>query len=396
MSDREKLLAGLVGGLLVLFLCFGVLRSVQSGLKTRQAKIDSMNRKIKEERDKNAFALEDAMQVRQFKLRSLPADSDQAHLEFSHWLEKQVEDVGLEEDIVQFVDFTQRKEDYEELSYTVSGAGDVRQVTELLYRIQSADTLHSIKRLTVRKQGDDANKLKLNMTVAALSMEDLDEPKVSIGTQADAKLAKSLEEYKEAIVIRNVFAPGNNAPRLKLPRSQTVELGKELNLALNASDVDGHGLDYALLKGPDDSAQVNGGKLTWKPSELGDYEFEIQVEDRGLPSKRDVATLRIQVVPERKREAPKREEFDDATVTELTGVVQGPRDPGLRILLKVQSKDEFLSLGEGDSIDVGQWQGTVKSIKGRKAVLESEDGKVYELGLGDILANAEPMGEGRR
>ena len=385
MSDREKLLGLLVGLLLAVFAVFGVFRSVQSGLRARTANITNMNRKIQQEEEKKALGLKDAVLVQQFKLRSLDANPDKAHLDFSHWLEMQVEEVGLNRKLVRYNDVRKSTDDYKELTYTVSGEGNIRQVRDLLYRIQSADTLHRVERFSLRQANDELKQLKLELGIAALSMGDIEEPKTPVGTVVESKLGKTLEDY-DVIVTRNIFAPANNAPKFKSLARQTVELGKQLKFPLSATDADGHSLSYRLLDSPDDSAKVEKRNLVWKPEKLGDYEFEVEVEDDGVPSKTDIATVRVQVVPERKREA--KEEFDDATVTELTGVVKGPRDNGLRIWLKVQSKDEHLSLGEGEEFHVGKWQGRVRSISRKMAVLETEDGQVYELGLGGILANA--------
>ena len=394
MSNREKILGLLVGVLLAAFAVFGVFRSVQNGMRSRQAKIANMNNKIRQEENKKMLGLEDAHLVREFKLRSLDASADKAHLDFSHWLETQVEEVGLSPKMVRYNDIRKSTDDYRELTYTVTGEGNIKQVRDLLYRIQSADTLHRVERFSLRQANEESKKLKLELNIAALSMGDIEgAKKTPVGTMVETKLGKTLEDY-DVIVTRNIFAPANNPPKFKSLRTQTVELGKQFDFQLSATDVDGHQLSYRLLESPD-GAKLAKRNLKWKPSELGDYEFEVEVEDDGVPSKRDVATVRVRVIPERKA-SPKREEFDDATVTELTGVVKGPRDDGLRIWLKVQSKDELLFLGEGDEINVGKWQGTVKSIQRKMALLESADGDVFELGLGGILANATPLqGESR-
>lgn len=390
MSDREKLLAVVVGSLLAFFMVFGVFRSVQSGMRTRNNKIFNLQKKIQQEEEIKLQALADANLVREFKIRSLDVDPEKAHLDFSHWLEKQVEEIGLYPKMVRYNGVRQSTDDYKELTYLVTGEGNIKQITDLLYRIQATDTLHRVERFSLR-QGNKASQLKLEMNVAALSMGDVDAPKVDVGVISKSKLGKSLEEYHEAIVVRNVFAPANNAPKFASLGTQTVELGKQLDFAMNATDADGHELSYRLLDSPDDSAKLKGRNLLWKPSKVGEYKFQVEVQDDGLPAKNDVATVRVKVVPESK---PKpKEAFDEATVTKLSGFVQGPNEVGPRIWLNVQSDGENLSLGAGDEINVGNWRGIVKSVYPQRnlVVLESEDGSAYELKLGGTLADAKPV-----
>lgn len=392
MSQRERVLAIAVGGLLGLFALFMVFRGVQNGLRTRDSQLTSLQRKIGREENAKVLALRDQRLVRDFKLRSLNADPEQAHLEFDHWLEQQVKEVGLQRGTVRWNDFRRATEDYKELTYTVLGDGNIKQVTDLLYRIQAADTLHRIERFSLR-QGADPGKLKLELSIAALSMGEVDAPKAAVGKIVESKLGKSLEEYKAAIVTRNMFAPANNAPKWELDKSKTVELGKQLDWNLKATDADGHGLEFRLVDAPE-KAEIKNRKLVWKPSELGEYTFEVEVTDDGVPAKTDVATVKVKVIPERvaPQEKPK-DEFDEATVTKLTGFVQGPTYVGPKIWLYLQSEGENLTLGAGDKIDIGKWQGVVKAVKpdSNVAWLESADGESFELALGQTLSDAKPM-----
>ena len=282
------------------------------------------------------------------------------------------------------------------MTYTLTGEGDLTQITELTYLILAADTLHRIEQFAIRP-GPKTGKLKIDMTIAALSMDnflDSPQPKTAIGEIVEAKLPKTLDEYQDIISVRNLFAPGNNSPKFENDTSKTVELGERLDWRMKAKDPDGHELEYKLVESPDDSAEMKRGKLTWKPDELGEYEFKVEVRDDGVPAKTDVATLTVKVIPEKKREEKKKpEEFDDATQAIVTAILQGPRNPDPRIVFNVRTKDERILLVAGDKIDIGKWQGVVKAVDPAKAValLESEDGKSYELEIGQALSDAQPI-----
>ena len=391
MSNREKLLGLVVGVLLGVLVVYGVVRGVQNGLRSRQNKISSLTKKIQQEQERKLQATADAKEVLEFKRRSLDADPDTAHLDFNHWLDGQAEEVGLKEKIVRYNGIRQNTGDFKELTYNLRGDGNLQQVTDLLYRIQAADTLHRIERFSLR-QSSRSNLLALDLSVSALSMGDVEgQEKVAVGTISESKLNRSKADYEEAVVVRNIFAPANNAPRFGNLRPQTVELGRELELNLNATDADGHALSYSLLEAPDDDAEIQGRRLFWKPSELGNYEMKLEVVDDGLPAKSDITTVSVRVVPQREREAPP-PAFDAATVTRFSGVVW-PTDDVPRMWLIVQSEDQNLSLAAGDAINIGTWQGKVKSVDADKnrAVLEAEDGQAYELALGQNLSEATPL-----
>jgi len=394
MSDREKLLGIVVGALLLFFAGFGIFRSVKSGFTTRNANISNLDSQIEKTKSAKLQALQAANLVQQYKMRSLNSDLEKANLEFDKWLKRQVQEVGLKHEFVRYNGVRAKKDAYKELTYTANGEGDITQITDLVYRIQASDTLHRIETFAIRP-GPKSGKLKLEMIVAALTMGDLNspQPKAAIGEIVEGKLPKTLDEYQDIISVRNLFAPGNNSPKFDDETSKTVELGKRLDWKMNAKDPDGHELEYKLVESPDDSAKLEKGKLEWKPKELGKYEFQVEVRDDGVPAKTDIATLTVKVVPEEKKEEKKVEDFDDATQAFITAFLQGPRNPDPRIVLDVRSKDERIRLVAGDKIDIGKWQGVVKAVDAVKAValLESEDGKAYELGIGQALSEAQPV-----
>lgn len=397
MSDREKLLGYAVGGLLAIFLLFGVYRMVDASLEKKRTEINDLNAVLKTERITNKAAKSDQLLVQEFQRRSLPSNLESAHLEFVHWLEQQVKEVGLTKDSVNFDSIPRTKEQFKELSYTLTGVGDVRQVTELLYRIHAAKTLHRIRTFDLVKQ-KDANLLKVNIRVDALSMPDLpnNEQKVAIGDIATDKLAMPLEDYRDLITQRNAFSPANQPPRFDSLRTQEVELGSRLSYNLKAEDPEGHDLLFELGEDAPSSMDISkSGTLTWRPREEGEFEFKVYVTDSGIPAKEDVATLKVRVVPEREPEPREaEEEFDEATVAVLTAIVQGVQDPMPQMCVYNRGKDESLYLQQGDAIKIGKWSGKVLSVDpDRNIVRLSNDEGEFELRLGEALSDARLVDE---
>lgn len=391
MSDREKILGIAVGGLLALFAVFGIYRMVNSGFESKHEEIVDLDSKLKVEKGINLAAMRDRAEVAEFQRRSLPGNAEAAHLEFVHWLELQVKEVGLTKESVNFDAIPRTKEKFKELSYTVMGLGDIRQVSELLYRIHSADNLHRVRTLDLVKQ-KEANQLKINMRVDALSMADMEgTPKVPVGEVDKTKLAMSLDEYRDILSARNLFSPANQAPRFARLRTQEVEIGKRLSYKVSAEDPEEHDLVFQIGEDAPSSMDISkSGTLTWRPKEEGEYEFKVYVADKGIPSKEDVATLKVRVIPEREPEPEeKEEEFDDATLAILTAIVQGARDPMPQMCMYLRSKDESKYLQQGDRIRIGKWKGEVVEVDpDRNLVRLSNDEGEFELRLGEALADA--------
>ena len=102
MSDREKLLGLVIGGLLGLFAIFGVYRIVSGGISSKESQITSLREDLKKKNETNRNAKHDLAMVNEYMARSLPADPTTAHRLFVAWLEDQVKSAGLEKDAVRF------------------------------------------------------------------------------------------------------------------------------------------------------------------------------------------------------------------------------------------------------------------------------------------------------
>ena len=79
---------------------------------------------------------------------------------------------------------------------------------------------------------------------------------------------------------------------------------------------------------PEDMEITESGRLTWRPKELGEYQFFVYVKDTGIPSKEIKETIKVKVIPEPEKEPEQREDpFDAAKLAVMTAIVQGPKSP---------------------------------------------------------------------
>lgn len=393
MSDREKLLGIVIGALLVLFAGFGTYRTVSNGLRTKHARIETLKTDLGKAKQENKDAKHAQQQVSWYQQRALPGDTAMAHREFVNWLEDQVQAVGLEKDAIKSDPLPKSKDVHKQLSYSVTGVGDIRQITQLFYKIHAAETLHRIRSFDLIR---DQNKLKLTMWVDALTMPDNPQlPKVPIGEVTETKVARSLAEYEQKITQRNLFSPGNQAPQLRSLGTENVALGDALNYQIRATDPDDDELTFELGEEAPASARLSrSGRLTWNPEELGEYEFKIYVTDEGIPSKEDVGTLLVKVIPKKEEEPAVEDEFDESKVAMFTGIVQGPQDANPRMWMYLRDKDESQILQPGDRIRIGKWRGEVLVVDPDRNVarIQTDEGE-FILKLGEALADAKLVEE---
>lgn len=395
MSDREKLLGIAVGALLTLFAFFGIYKMVDSGLKAKRNEINNLAVKHKQAKGRNNLMKRDRQMVEEYRKRSLPGDLNVAHREFVHWLQQNVKDVGLTRESVRFHGMPTTKKEHKELSYNVSGVGNIKQITELLHRFYSVENLQRISSLNLQKQ-KEANQLKLDMVVSAISLPSNDpSTKIPIGTVSKDRLPKSLEDYLATITARNMFSPGNLPPKIERGRIDDVELGSRLRHSLKAEDPDGDDIEFELSEDAPEWLEISkSGALRGRPpEELKEYEFTVFVQDTGFPPKKDERKFKFAVVE--KPEPPRRErreesEFDDATTTFLTMITSKGGNP--EVCLSVRSLDEKHYLVPGDEFEIGTWSAKLTEVEPRRnrIRLTSEEGE-FTLSLGQVLAEAKQI-----
>ena len=411
MSNREKILGFATAGVLGLFVIYGLYSMVTSRFDAKDSEIMSLQQRLSKEKLEQEKGRRARNLLYEFRKRSLAEEPDDAHREFVHWLENQVKTAGLQKESVRFQGVPATKKPYKELTYNVSGVGDIKQLTSLLYHIHAADTLHRVRNLNVRRQ-KDTNQLKIDFVVDAMSMNDFDPEelqkerggkiapeqlaelikKTPVGTQAEDKLTMSLDDYKSKIDTRNSFSEANLPPKLTTKTRQEVELGQRLSLSLKAEDPEEDDVTYELDADAPESARLSeSGRLTWQPDEEGEFEFKVYLTDSGIPAKESTATILVKVTPEKVEEAPPQEDpFDAAKLAVMTAIVQGPKSPKPQMCMYLRSEDEYQYLAAGDDIEIGKWSGVVVSVDPDASIarIKTDDG-VYVLALGQALADAE-------
>jgi hypothetical protein len=389
MSQRERTLAIAVGALVVLIGGFWVFRKVEAGFSLREQTLNRL-RSEKSQRERLITSGKLAEQrLERYLERSLPPDPALTERLYLDWLVKSVNDLGFTEPKVNPISggLRSKTDAFQAKAFTVSGVGSLEQLTRFLHQFYSVDYLHRIKALAVTPR--DSKILGFNMTVEALSLADAPE-RDALHLPPSQRLASGdVEAYLDAICGRNMFGPPNMPPRLTVA-GQPAQTNRAVTIAPSASDPDqGDRLTYSWESEDIDGAQFDAqtGRLTWIPTQPGEYEVTITVHDDGVPSRTSESQVKISVTdPPQPVAAPVAENkppYDQVQFTYLTGFIESNGEPMVWMIDRRTNKHYWLR--EGEKFQVGTFEGQVKQIGNMEVEFEWYNRQAV-VTLGDNLA----------
>jgi hypothetical protein len=399
MTKREKLLAAMVGSLILA----GGLMYGMTALSRTIAQKRSQALNLETQIDQKQLAVRQSFlaadRLALYERRSLPPDLELARSLYQTWLLKAVTDVGLSEPNVNVVSSQSHRGLYNQLGFTVSGRGDIRQLTKLLYAFYEADYLHRIRRLHVKRiQG--ARQLDIAMAIDAVSLPTAAHVD-GLSEHESGRLAYGdLEKYFETILSRNLKGPPNNPPEFESISDQRVAANSSVSFTVRARDPDRHDqLRYSM-----DADGISGvefdrrsGQFRWRPTKPGDYRVTFHVTDDGFPPQSASQRVRISVTepPPPPAPTPKPPEplvtkpsFALAKFAYVTAITQvnGQR----QTWISLRSEGTTLKLFEGDEFQVGQVPVTVRRIENSTVEMEAEVlEKRLRVKLGQSLADGD-------
>ena len=395
MTPRERLLTAIVGGLMAILVGYWGYSQIASSFRRRAAQ----RRQVIEETQRKQQILDRAIRTSQqmshYESMSLPSNLEIARSQYQGWLSEILTLTEMQDPQVKVIAETRRADGSTILSLSVSGKGDLRQVTQLLAKFYEIHLLHRIRILPLRPV-PETKWLDVNMTVDALILASAPENQDLDVTSRSPLADVDMEALTRPILERNFFAAQNRAPFLGVADEHRVEVGKMWTLGLDGSDPDTlDRLTYRLLAGPDTvRLDASSGALVWKPEEEGLFSVKVAVTDDGIPQLSTEKTLTVDVVPPApepemtaEEEAAEREaaKFDDARFTYAIASVDVSGDA--QIWLQIRTKGEMQRLRVGDRVSIGSVDGTITKITSRGFEWES-DGATRMVTLGDPLVPA--------
>lgn len=390
MTKREKTLAALVGMLLVLACLFYGFRILSREFNDRSNQLRALEGQVRDKHRAVMFSQPAADRMRLYERRALPANVEKARSLYQTWLLKSVTDVGFQEPNVNVVASASSRDLYHQLGFTVSGRGNIKQLTEFLYSFYSADYLHRIRRLHAKRILGSKN-LDVAMAIEALSLPTANHID-RLSNFPSGRLAQGeRDDYLQAILARNLSGPPNQEPRIGQIGDRTVHTGDELSFEVAATDPDPlDRLAFDMLAPDLDDAQLDprSGRFRWVPRQPGEYELAVSVSDDGFPPKTQTQTVLVTVTdppPESPAPPEAKPSFDLARFAFVTAITNSGGRHQTWISLRTEGK--MLRLHEGEQFNVGQVPVTVRQIDDRGVELEAAVlEKRFRVGLGQNLA----------
>lgn len=172
MNAREKILAGIVGGILgVLVLGFGVRAVLLKPLREIDKRtLSARDRLAKIQAERRAcFAAED--RLRDLNLRAFADTVDQASAKSGELLTKYILKSGLHEDEFTRLPVGPRKlRGAQEIGWSVQGEGPLTDVVDLLFELQESPHLHRLDGVTA-SEGEFPGMVKVRFRYLTLVMD---------------------------------------------------------------------------------------------------------------------------------------------------------------------------------------------------------------------------------
>jgi hypothetical protein len=392
MNRREKILAAIVAAFLVVAgLNFGTARVFRmfTDRSDRIAEIeeDLKSKEVMKHRGTVARRLLDV-----YEKRSLPSDPVLANSRYRAWLHDWVEKSNIQAANVKHVMTRPFRDSHDRHTFSVSCQADLPQLVQLLFEFYSTDYLHRIKHMSARPQ--QGKILSLAFTIEAVSLPKAEKDK-ELGEMPSQRLAfDNLDDYINVIVNRNLYSPANQPPTLADSGPHRGYLNQPMSIRPRADDPEENQVSFRLGEDRPDGMTIDeeSGRIEWTPSEKGEFEVLVYAIDDGIPAKETSQAIRIEVTdPPPAEPIQTRPSFDDAKYTFVTGIVEvnGQR----QVWLTIRTEGKWLRLREGDSFQVGSFEGKIAKIHPRHVEIESEN-TLVSVRYGQSINDGEILSEG--
>jgi hypothetical protein len=257
---------------------------------------------------------------------------------------------------------------------------------KLLHAFYAKDYLHRISKISIAKaRVGEGMQITMNIDAIALRAAAAD---AAAPESTSWRVDPSVTAYLEPIMNRNFFEPLNQAPRYDGQAIVEAIVGRSTPVPLTFKDNEGHRMRYEFVEAPPEYATLDQRSGTLKIDSAEKREFEVLVRaiDDGYPNRSTEQKLMVKVVdpPPPPEPEPPKPEFDDATQTVLTALVQGQ---DRRAWMNVRTRGKTLKLRIGDEFEIGSVKGKVTDIDATTVELEI-DGRRYTLKPNDNLSEA--------
>jgi hypothetical protein len=388
MTPREKVLSIGVGVALTVAVSSYAWSSIQKGFALKQARVDQLRSDIMKRDTAITDGLMDRNKLTAITPMSLPSNSEQAVADYNEWIIDWLAKAELASPKQTYIGETPEKGVYRRFKFQVSGRGTLENLTSLLYDYYQKNYLHRISQLKISLVPREAYQLDIMLVSEVLAL-DVASKTQPVPTGTSHRIKRSLAEYSNEIVGRNLFSPANHPPRWSETATTEAVRGSPFNFDPGAKDVDaGQKVSYEIVGDAPQGLQIGkeGSGIAWMPDKVGTYTVTLKATDNGLPRQSSEQKLTINVVdPPPVAEPIKEVKMDIASQAEISFLGSGREGPEAWVRSKLEGKTTYLKIG--DKLTLGSVDGTVVAIGANYMELETE-GKKWTVGLDENLADA--------
>ncbi len=212
MTPREKILSFGVGGAILFAVGNYAFNSIIRGFRDKQSRIESLVRDIAQRDTSITDGIMDRNKLTALTPMSLPSNSEQAVADYHEWLIDLIETAQLKSPDQKFIGEIPEKGIFKKYKFSVVGRGTIENLTKLLYTFYEKNYLHRIASLKISPVPREPYQLDITMTMDVLGLD------VASATQSPPsgqshRIKRSLAEYNQDVVGRNLFSSANQPPR---------------------------------------------------------------------------------------------------------------------------------------------------------------------------------------
>ena len=399
MTQREKTLAGVTAGSLIVALLFGMFFWFLNSYNDNVAVLQGLDSRISDQENLTLQGVQAATRKRYYIETSPTNRISDARNQYIAWLKKTFrENIGVNLTGVDPGRNLTLKSDSkvvaEQMLFTIRPSVTLKQLVEFLNAFYSVDTLHRIKLLKLTPKTQSAGKkrtrtglLSTQIQIEVLVLKDGVKRDQFATVYRDAGIP--IEKAMETIVRRDVFGAANNSPTLKVNKSSSYTSGKSVSINVTASDADEEDvLSMELIQSEVEEAKLKPdakgkkAKLMIPGQPAGKYEFVIRVTDDGLPAKSTEQKVQLTFKDPRKPTPPKPKPppVKMALETRITGNLKNA-DGSWCVLIKSRMDGQSYRLTKGESFELDKREWEVTDIT-RDSATFSVEGQEVELQRG--------------
>jgi len=389
VTQREKVLS--VGFSIAIVFVIGHygLQSIRKGFEAKSNEVDRLRSEITRRETVTTDGLLDRLKINAVVSGSLPTNKEKAGADYRSWLITLINDSGLSQSKQMLIGDTVEKGVYRKLKFSVSGRGTIENLTKLLHQFYSKNYLHRISQLKISLVPREPYQLEILLISEVLALDSASPTQPAPG-DSSYRITKSIDQYNQVIVDRNLFSPANHPPTLPQTASTQAIKGESLSYNPTASDTDpGQTIRYEFVGEHPEEMKIDSisGALAWTAPTTGSFDVTLRAIDSGLPSTFAEQKLTIVVIdPPPPIEPPKPEpKMDIAAQAFVSALLAGREGPEAWVRSRLDGKTIYLK--KGDKLSLGSVEGTVVGVGANYIELET-DGVTWTVGLDESLADA--------